>query len=241
MIMKKERNNKAFTLIELLVTVSIISLLTSVLLPSLNAARELAKSTKCLSNFSALAKTSQIYLSENKDFYWPYLSYVNDVKVYFWGSLANPVDPSASPFMNACENNLAILWCPSLTWGDYVPQGQGVINEHTTTYGYNGRYLSMSKNTRQDQITNPSQLFVFSDSGMYWYYRGATIFQNSTYLEPVSGNPVQQPTNHFRHRGKNNSLCADGHAESYTTEGGKMNKSNLLGFVGTQNYPHYEQ
>lgn len=235
--MKNVRNNKGFTLIELLVTISIISLLTSVLLPSLNAARELAKSTKCLSNLSALATTSHIYLSENNDYYWPLCITKAGVNIYFWGSAENPVDPSASPFMNACENNLAILWCPCLEWGAYIPQGG--VTEPTTTYGFNSRHLTTKKN--QASIPDTSQLFVFSDSGMYWKPNGVKIFQNSTYLEPVSGNPVQQPTNHFRHMGKNNSLCADGHAESYKTEGGRLDTATMLGFVGTQNYPHYEQ
>ena len=52
---------KKFTLIELLVVVAIIGILTSILLPSLDTAREKAKSAYCLSNLKQLAITVELY------------------------------------------------------------------------------------------------------------------------------------------------------------------------------------
>lgn len=61
------RNGGGFTLIELLVVVAIMSLLMSILLPSLSRAREQARTTKCLSNLRHLMITTQLYLNENGD------------------------------------------------------------------------------------------------------------------------------------------------------------------------------
>ena len=78
-------------------------------------------------------------------------------------------------------------------------------------------------------------------AAMSWAPAGVTIFQNSTYLEPVTGNWVQTPTNHFRHRGQTNALCGDGHVAICSPEDWPLDTTTNLGFVGTNNYPHYEQ
>ena len=57
------RRRNAFTLIELLVVVAIISLLVSILLPSLQRAREAAKRSACLSSMKNIATTSRVYES----------------------------------------------------------------------------------------------------------------------------------------------------------------------------------
>ena len=59
-----------FTLVELLVVIGIIAVLISMLLPSLNRAREQARSAKCLSNLRQLAMATIAYTNSNK-FYFP--------------------------------------------------------------------------------------------------------------------------------------------------------------------------
>ncbi len=59
---------QAFTLIELLVVIAIISLLLSILLPSLSAARERSKSIQCLSNLRELSRSSVMYTVDFEKF-----------------------------------------------------------------------------------------------------------------------------------------------------------------------------
>lgn len=58
---------KGFTLIELLVVIAIIAILATILLPTLNKARDLAKKAACMNNLKGTGLASKLYGQDNND------------------------------------------------------------------------------------------------------------------------------------------------------------------------------
>lgn len=114
--MQKFKQKFGFTLIELLVVISIVGLLASVLLISLNGAREKARRTTALANIKQMQKALEMYFNDNS-FYPP------DVSRGWDPGLAKKLPYSITDSMQDCNTNIASCVCGTYLSCSSLPVG----------------------------------------------------------------------------------------------------------------------
>ena len=143
-----------FTLIELLVVVAIISVLIAILLPSLGAARNQAKQTRCLSNLHGIGEAFAAYSADYQQTIMPYAwTDPKSGKVFYWfpelsewgymgRSGQNGQDKGrGSPYM--CPTGLdrqGFIWESPVSQTDMI-SGSYDTESDTTNKAYNCNYL----------------------------------------------------------------------------------------------------
>ena len=173
---------KAFTLIELLVVVAIIGILASILMPSLAAAREKAKTSVCLGQLKQLGTSFIMYADSNDE---NFIDRDLDNPDNFWMARLYPFHESEE-----------IIQCPSVQhpvqsgwyWGD-------------KDYGWGGDSGWMTYNGIDARGSVGINGFLYSsetDAGDIYYYRytdiedtgNTPIFSDSVWVDqwPRSGN-----------------------------------------------------
>jgi len=230
------RKSKGFSLVELLVVMGIISLLISILLPSISRSRESARSVKCLSNLRQIGQATQMYLHENKGSF--FLRALNDgpnpddnyaTLFRFVGSPGeNPYNGNANPYkfggnkrylnqyLNTSDTNDQAVWI--------CPTDPGLYKFTGTSYGANlfvkktatepdvkGLALDDLQSIKVTQIKNSSSFVVAAEHGanqLAWLNGGST-----NELGKISGVQVLTPAAMFWHSKSRtwNVLFADGH------------------------------
>jgi prepilin-type N-terminal cleavage/methylation domain-containing protein len=103
--MKRVHRSKGFTLVELLVVIGIIALLISILLPSLNRAREAANRVKCASNLRQIGQAIFLYSNDNHGMY-PRTEYSGGAAALVPNLSGNSGGTGTEPFTSGIVNNV---------------------------------------------------------------------------------------------------------------------------------------
>jgi prepilin-type processing-associated H-X9-DG protein/prepilin-type N-terminal cleavage/methylation domain-containing protein len=237
-----------FTLIELLVVISVIVLIMAILMPSLNRAREQARTINCRSNLKNIGLAFMEYAIQN-DEQLPPLGDTDpltgggsDPRRYVgkhWyerlaetGLVPDGSVKSGEPpvFANYTEG----IWrCPTVkrtqiyaeswraTWGGGYGVNQWLMN-----------YENRRGSPKLSRIRNAASAFLVGDCGRPM---GDGTFNYSTWckLYPFmpfdlrkTGNPNEQPA--CRHNGRGNVAFVDGHTGDATFNEFDTNKGNIL-------------
>lgn len=205
----------AFTLIELLVVVAIIAVLAALLLPSLGAVRDSARSTRCQSNLRQIGLSFEAYAQDWEQ----YPDYYTTDGVY-WQTRLEPYLDAEGDTANAATARASMAQgkgvmrsCPAWKTSAFYAIAAADAGGRTIGYGMTSRPwypVDISHGSNQsapanykvitpENVTDRSRRILVGDSG----YRFVDV--------------VSMPTSwddRRRHRGRSNAVMFEGSVES---------------------------
>ncbi len=151
------RRHSRFTLIELLVVITIISILTTILLPSLTRAREAAKNALCINNIKQLGIVSILYADENQ----------GELPAAYNGDGSTPPYwfQSIMPFLTD-ESNSEVFTCPSIQYSgtNQFPRNYGPNDE---IIAHEGGSPTVDFRININSVIRPSDTYMYADESLY--------------------------------------------------------------------------
>lgn len=178
-----------FRLIELLGCIAIVALLALMTVPALLRARELARSTSCVSNLKELGRASAMYAQDHNGMFAPTQGYqfppppgyykadgsVNQDPTLGWP------DPNASWYPSTWASVPFWIWGdmlrPYLKSTDYelCPNNRRQMSGEVRTlpkaqmnYGANWIVMSLQGGSKVSNVKHPAKVFLLMDATTFW-------------------------------------------------------------------------
>lgn len=167
--------NRVFTLIELLTVISIIAILASLLLPTLNSARAKARGISCRSNLRQLHSAFVMYTVDSQD-YMPSRSNSSWNDLFFnrlTGIPNNTTNKRADEGKRGTYLPIDVLYCPEMPPKNLTGVGSDYdwwsVNPHYAFndclyHGLPTDNAGISESRLVTQIVRPSTKYLFADS-----------------------------------------------------------------------------
>ena len=217
--MRDTPKKQGFTLIELLVVIAIIGILASMLLPTLQKARERARQTRCMVNLKQIYHAMLDYATDYNDYIVPFW----DRRDFTWEELLKPYTRGGVGWIGYTQkedgtwvkSDYMLFFCPTR----YVAMGQqGSHSGYKTNYNINSNVAGLPPTPSDPWDPNPGNsndppLTKFSDHK--YVDKIVTHLENDGW----AGSSVQLLTTEGRlqylHNERTNILVLDGKVVSY--------------------------
>lgn len=219
---------KGFTLIELLVVIAIIAILSGIIFPVFNAAREKARTTQCMSNLKQLSLACIMYADDNNKYYPPSrFTFYQNSKLW----------TSQDVLYYQYIKNQEVFFCPNSAQGyDNTLSATELLNR-TLKMNYAANIELMpnynTKSMKYTKIKAPSNVAILFDGGYFMLnLQTWALLSNGQKYMPGMGKILfknlknnygmtDEQWDDFQNGRHNGGIClayCDGHAEWKTCE-----------------------
>ena len=195
-----------FTLVELLVVIGIISVLISILLPSLNKARSTARKIACQSNLRQMGLATTFYTNDNKGFFpmpdYGGLAMGADDPMCWWNAVPNNLgfEPlgGAGTFPDLIGSDsgaVPVLHCPSANLSPVFSRTYAMnqaLNQGELKYWGGGAWSLLTGGALPVKYTLYRNRPMIGRDGSYWGPEDVPMYMDGWLIQNFFGNAVYE-------------------------------------------------